>query len=699
MLFTMKKGVLVICLCFIMVELSYAQQDPQVWCWIERLGGASWDITNGISIDNQDNIYIAGDFIDKLEGKDKSLTSKGGSDVYVARFTRQGNLDWLWSGGGFGNDKITALRKAPDDDLYISGILEGSMEFGNEQISGDGKKLFVARINKKGNCEWVYTIGYDEMASGYLLNTDKVGNIVMGGVFSGTLSNDSQSIISKGFRDIFLLRLTPQGKLDIFKQYGSILDESLTALSEDSLGNIILTGNNESKLNMDGFTLPAPYTKKYTNCFVTSLDSNLTAQWTKCLYSNSYASVSGVECKADGNIFLTGNFKHAMYVDSLKYSSNGSSDFFVAQLNLLGNVLWMNTYGAKNEERSNALKINKLGGVMVMGSFSDSLSFDSQYIISGGERKDAFVAQWDSIGVVSWAGTLKGSNNNFVNYADLDSEGNLYMTGSFSGSLKADAQQIKSNGEEDVFVAKYLNCPSVENAIDGVCYLCPGGETELSVDKSFSNIIWNDSIKSGVKLKVNTDGVYNVYMIDKNGCVVKDTVTIQNVPDFEFTLGQDTLLLIGNEIELTGPDNFNAYMWQDGTIFQSYRVTNENDVVGIFNYWLTVTDSLSCQWTDSIQVKYYSHSSLSGSDISNISIYPNPVDDVFYWYIDTNTDDTNNIRIEINSLEGYSLYSNSILNYTSNCILSVPVANLNAGTYYFSVIIDGKRNTTKFIKR
>ncbi len=694
----MKLTKIIIIILVINLQVN-AQSTQQVWCWIEQLGSAGLDITNGISIDSKNNIYVAGDFVSTIEGSDDSVESEGRSDVYVARYTEDGKQDWLWSAGGEGNDKITALTKAPDDDLYISGILDGSMKFGKKEIEGDNKKLFVARINKRGKCQWVCTLAYSKMASGYLLDTDKNGNVLLGGVFKDTLSFDSNSLVSKGFRDIFLLRLDADGNLNEMKQFGSKMDESLSAISTDSIGNVIIAGNNEAKITVDTLTLAAPYSKKYSNCFVTAIDSSLTGVWTKCLYSNSYTTVSGLECRDNGQVFISGSFKNTMYLDTLSFASHGSGDFFVSHLDSLGNILWMNTYGGKYDERSSALKINKLGGVMVMGSYSDSLGLDSLYVTSSGERKDAFVAQWDSTGEVTWAGTLTGSKDNFVKFGDLDSEGNLYLTGSFRGSLEADGTEITSKGDQDIFVAKYFNCPTVSNVIEGNDYFCPGGETDLAVDKTYSNIIWNDGFETGKSLTVDSAGVYHVYMVDANGCVVKDTVSVSEVSTYEFSLGQDTIILTGEELELLGPDYFESYEWQDGSIYQSYTVSNEADSVGKFTYWLTITDSLNCQWSDSIDVQYYSNSLSTDMTESSISIFPNPVEDTFYWNMETDTDYSYDIEIEINTLDGTSIYTHTISDYTSKQVLSISVGDYSPGTYYFSITIDGQRETTKFIKQ
>lgn len=665
---------------------------------MQQLGGEGWDIPNGIVTDNKNNVYIAGGFTQNLQGAKKNIKSQGNRDVYVARFTEKGKLQWLWQAGGEYMDKITAIKSAPDNDLYITGILQGEMKFGKQKISGESKKLFVARINKRGKADWVQTIPYFDVASGYLLETDPQGNILLGGVFADSLFCPTGNLVSQGHNDIFIARLKPDGTLDQTKQYGSKAKEQLTALSCDSLGHIYLAGNVEKTLEADHVEIKAQYNTQKSNSFILQLDSTLTTQWSKPFASPSYAEITGLACDKQNNLLLSGNYSHELLVDTLTYTSNGLTDFFVCKANTIGHIQWIKTFGATYGDCVNDLKINKLDGAMITGSFNDTLYLDSLQITSLTSHADAFIAQLSPQGNITWAEAIHGEGGNFSRGATLDTKGNLYLMGSFKGKMTAGTTEIESLGDEDIFVAKYYNCSPTPNAIEHPDFICEGTEGILSVDKAYMNTVWNDTLPDVHHMTITAPGLYYVSMVDKRGCVITDSVQIRQIPTYEFTLGQDTAMLVDSELELNGPDYAFAYQWPDGSNTQNFLVNNQNQVPGHYKYELIITDSTNCQWSSTIQVEYYTkpeHADLSQGE-KLISIYPNPVKESLHWHLETNKEAQ--MTIEIVNETGRIYHHQKIDRYQPGNQMTVDVSSLTSGIYYFSIISKDSRITKKFVK-
>ena len=64
---------------------------------------------------------------------------------------------------------------------------------------------------------------------------------------------------------------------------------------------------------------------------------------------------------------------------------------------------------------------------------------------------DAFLTKYDSSGVRQWTRFIGTSGTDWGQAVDVDSAGNIYVTGSVSGSF-----DVKTyNGGKDVFLAKY----------------------------------------------------------------------------------------------------------------------------------------------------------------------------------------------------------------------------------------------------
>ncbi len=133
--------------------------------------------------------------------------------------------------------------------------------------------------------------------------------------------------------------------------------------------------------------------------------------------------------------------------------------------------------------------------------------------------------------------------------------------------------------------------------------LCPGVPYTLTVPPNFSNVLWNDGTTDAVKT-VTSYGEYIVTAVDQNGCRNWDTIKInyKYYPRAQF--GADTTLCHGQTLLLQlEPQVFfgsiwNAtYLWQDGTVKDSFRVTQPG------TYWGTVSYQ-GCTVADTITVNY-----------------------------------------------------------------------------------------------
>ncbi|WP_161636329.1 T9SS type A sorting domain-containing protein [Saccharicrinis fermentans] len=682
----------------LMLSITVNAQNPQkIYHWMQQLGGPGWDIPTSITTDSKNNVYVAGSFTERLQCNKKEIKSEGNHDIYVARFTQDGRLQWLWQAGGLYMDNISAIYPAPDNDLYITGIIQGEMKFGKQKIQGESKKLFVARINKRGKADWVHTIPFYYAASGYLMDADIQGNVIVGGVFSDTLHCATGDLISKGHNDMFVARIMPDGTVDNIVQLGGEGKEKLSALSVDSLNHIYIAGKNEKAFQAGYLEITASSKQQKSNSFIMQLDSMLMGIWSKPFNSPSYVDITGMACDKQNQLLLSGSFNQELLVDTLQFDSKGLTDFFVCKADSTGNINWLKTFGGKYSDRCRDLKLNMFGGAMVTGSFNDTLQMDSIQINTVSEYSEAFIAQLDTSGMVIWAEAMHGKGGSASNGGALDTKGNLYLMGSFNGSLSAGGSEIETLGDEDIFVAKYYNCPPVASAINSPGYLCQGSIAELSIGKGYMNIIWNDTLQNVESIHIDAPGDYYVTMVDKRGCVISDTVTITEVPTLEFSLGRDTAMLISEKLELIGPDNAFAYLWNDNTNLQT-QIAYSNNHAGIYGYKLTITDSLGCQWSDSIRIEFYEE--LDYADLTEgerlVTIYPIPVKESFTWRFET----TEEVKMTVEIVDGAGIihYHQKIDRYLPGEQKKVEARNLNPGIYFFTIISNGKRLTKKFVK-
>jgi hypothetical protein len=96
--------------------------------WANSAGGPADDAGNAVCVDQPGNVYVAGDFrsIEFSIGDRKFINTdpKGyESDIFVAKYDRNGNLLWAKSAGGSKNDRATGISADASGNVSVSGTL------------------------------------------------------------------------------------------------------------------------------------------------------------------------------------------------------------------------------------------------------------------------------------------------------------------------------------------------------------------------------------------------------------------------------------------------------------------------------------------------------------------------------------------------------------------------------------------------
>ena len=288
--------------------------------WVERLksDGYSPNDSYGIDLDKFGNIYITGYYtcpVDFDTGPDSNYvqlhpaTTMFNSDGFISKFDSSGNLQWVSTINGAGNDIGTSIATDSNGYSYITGHIHGSVNF----ISGSSDTTevntpnpnefeFLAKYDPDGNLIWVnilerayyriddiklssngniYMMAYDyyqddlymmkvssegnliwekriHFVNGYCLDIDQNENIYISGSFSGTYDFDPDPVgnfeLSTSFmsdRDVFILKLDSEGNFVWATRFGDTeLDyEPYITLSPD--GHLYLAASFELQPNFE----------------------------------------------------------------------------------------------------------------------------------------------------------------------------------------------------------------------------------------------------------------------------------------------------------------------------------------------------------------------------------------------------------------------------------------------------------------
>jgi len=100
--------------------------------WVNSYGGALNDAGYNLSSDNYGDIYFSGNFRTIVNfGNNQNpnfLQSNGNEDIFLAKLDQQGNVSWVKSFGGVGNDYIYCLNNN-NQSIFLSGAYNSTVDF------------------------------------------------------------------------------------------------------------------------------------------------------------------------------------------------------------------------------------------------------------------------------------------------------------------------------------------------------------------------------------------------------------------------------------------------------------------------------------------------------------------------------------------------------------------------------------------
>lgn len=189
------------------------------------------------------------------------LTSAGDSDGYIIKYNPMGQIAWAKSLGGIGHENVSGIKIDATDNYYLTGYFTDSMPFGpgNTVTSVGGSDIFVAKIGPAGALKWIRQIG--GTGEEFIFGTIAVapnGDVIVAGDVSDTISVEQTVLPAGGANDVFVARYSTDGALIWAKRYGDASHQYVDSVAVDPNGNILLTGAFEGALDFGSGPLMAP---------------------------------------------------------------------------------------------------------------------------------------------------------------------------------------------------------------------------------------------------------------------------------------------------------------------------------------------------------------------------------------------------------------------------------------------------------
>ncbi|HYV27596.1 MAG TPA: hypothetical protein VFA77_08700 [Candidatus Eisenbacteria bacterium] len=116
--------------------------------WVSTFGGPELNACTGLLLDASGDCYLSGYFRGAMNVGSVTLTSVGGTDVFVVRCRPDGQFEGAIRGGGIGPDVALSAAWGPSGDIRVTGSFSGTAQFGNISVTASdaGMKTFLATI-------------------------------------------------------------------------------------------------------------------------------------------------------------------------------------------------------------------------------------------------------------------------------------------------------------------------------------------------------------------------------------------------------------------------------------------------------------------------------------------------------------------------------------------------------------------------
>ena len=265
-----------------------------------------------ISSDRQGNIFVAGSFSGTIEAENLKAISRGKGDIFIARISKTGSLEKLFSFGSKEDDYPGSITVDPSGNPLLSGTFSKSFDIGETRLESGSKLVnsnnFIIKLDNNFNVIWTKSLMGNEYASIASIKSDNTGNIYATGSFSSQLRIFDTLLLSKGYTDAFILKLKPDGSRLWSKTFGSWYYDYASSANIDNLGGLIIAGSIGDSLSVDSISIK-PVSKE-NSAVVIQFSPEGKAVWADCISGSGRNFSSGSALDKRGNLYFTGSFQN-----------------------------------------------------------------------------------------------------------------------------------------------------------------------------------------------------------------------------------------------------------------------------------------------------------------------------------------------------------------------------------------------------
>jgi hypothetical protein len=453
---------------------------PGQYLWAKDLRGNGVTDTahvNGVAVDHQGNSIVAGHFGGTINFGGTSLTSAGGQDVFVAKYSPAGVLQWAKRFGDAYDQFAYGVSVDSGNNIVVVGCFAGTVTFGGGLLSEvatpsfyySQTDIFVAKLNASGGHVWSRSFGSSGAEAAYGVAVDGSDNVILTGNYgipptSAQLDFGGGVLSNAGAQDMFVAKLAGldgsyrwavhHGNTDGTYSYAVYS----SGISADRNGDVVVVGyfsggtidlGGGNRVGAGGSDI---FLAKYSGATGGHL-------WSKTIGSTGSEIGKAVTTDPNNNVIITGGFNGTVDFGGTSLTAPQATGIFVAKYSTAGGLVWAKGFGGNyfGQDIGYGVAADGNGNIGVTGTVQGSYIDFGGGPLYGDGTLNIFVAKLTANGGYSWGLRLKtGATLNYGCAAAFDASGDLFSAGYFGGNVDFGGGTVSaSSSTQDGFLSKY----------------------------------------------------------------------------------------------------------------------------------------------------------------------------------------------------------------------------------------------------
>lgn len=605
-----------------------SENDLIIDPWATYLGGTAEDMANGIAVDGNNNVVIAGTTLsDNFPTENAWQEDDAGEtvllDIFIAKFDENGVPLWsTYYGGSLYHDYGLDVDVDQAGNIFIAGstLSADFPVFLGTAYVGGGDGVIIS-LDPDGLRRWATCQGGAQGEGFRGIATDQAGNVFVTGHSRGTnpLANPATSCYStySADDDALLLKFAGDGTPKWITYLAGSGDDGGYAVATDNNGYAYVTGSTTSN-NFAPAT--AGVYQGVRDAFVIAIsdnDNKCEMQWGRYLGGNSGDVGNGITVDPGGNVWITGYTSSTSFpiAGPALQTSRGDSnpldgDAFITKLSPDGSTIVYSTYfGGDALDVGTEIISDIDGNISLTGLTKSNTGFiTTQYAMQKNNAglSDIFIITLNNMGDTLCSTYYGGEDTDEGKGIAIAGNGYIYNTGiTKSINFPSDGvpyQAFHAGGVTDAYLIHLCSMcgekPIVDLPVtDTVC----AGDTLIITAVGIGSYTWSTgSITDTTKIVPVSDTT--VYVTATLGnCIARDSILIVIRPFLSMpALAGDTVICNGDTAILIASSGVTGagYTWYSDTGEVNLISNDDTLVTGVLHndtvYYVKVL-SASCE--------------------------------------------------------------------------------------------------------